>query len=213
MNGGSPAVRRGDRSLRSRRGKGAPRDERAEAAVFSSLRAASCFVLSAPRHLEADAVAALSGVAAEKGATREACFVFLLFRSLLLVGARREAPAPLVRECEGLVGKRVVNGREGEWRAHKERRDRSFDLRVAGVTNRQISLTALRACVRGAVGEEGEWLERGLEETRAGTFFAQCASAPVRSSPCCCPRGTSCTRRPPTALLVPPRLRRRRQPP
>ena len=156
-------MRRGDRSLRSRRGKEAPRNERAEAAVFSSLHGASCLVLSVPRHLEGDAVAVLSGMAAERGATRETWFAFPLFRSLLLVGARREAPAAMVSECQGLIGKRVVSGREGEWRAHQERRDRSFDVRVVGVTNRQISLMALRTQVRAGMKRKDEWLAQRLE--------------------------------------------------
>ena len=90
----------------------------------------------------------------------------------------------MVSECQGLIGKRVVSGREGEWRAHQERRDRSFDVRVVGVTNRQISLMALRTQVRAVMRGKDEWLAQGLEETRAGTFFAKCASAEQRERAC-----------------------------
>lgn len=184
MNGGSPAVRRGNRKLRARQGKGASNNVQAEEAALSSFLEASCFVVSVPRHLQGESLAVLSSMAQARGATREACFVLLLFRSLLLVGVRRKVDAGLVRECEELVGKRVVSGREGEWRAFRRRRDRSLDVRVVGVTGQQITLTALRACVQEAVGAAGEWLERGLEETRAGAFFVQCESAVQREHAC-----------------------------
>ena len=57
-------------------------------------------------------------------------------------------------------------------------------MRVVGVTNRQISLMALRTQVRAVMRGKDEWLAQGLEETRAGAFFAQCASAEQRERAC-----------------------------